>query len=338
MGEPTSSALKLFGTDEPVPETPLLRAGPLEASLDAGNLRHIKLGGREAIRAISYIVRDRNWGTYNPEISNLRVDQDPAGFRVTYDAVCRDAQQAFAYRATITADARGQLSFVVDGEAQSEFTTNRTGFVVLHPSEAAGGRLTIHHSDGQIEETVFPEAISPDQPAFDISAVTHEPAPGVSCTVAMEGDAFEMEDQRNWTDASFKTYIRPLSKPRPYVIAKGERHRQRITVTTKAPASAKAAGADAGAKLTLGAPAGRMPSMALFLEPDEVPSALAHAASVGTAQDVIIRFDGSRGVLRPAEAHVKHVGFLVVIHPHVARRQAQYFRRHGLAGGNQVVS
>ena len=155
--------------------------------------------------------------------------------------------------------------------------------------------MTIHHSDGQIEETVFPEAISPDQPAFDISALTHEPAPGVSCTVEMEGDAFEMEDQRNWADASFKTYIRPLSKPRPYVIAKGERDRQRITVTTKAPASAKAAGADAGAKLTLGAPAGRMPSMALFLEPDEVPSALAHAASVGTAQDVIIRFDADRG-------------------------------------------
>ena len=44
-------------------------------------------------------------------------------------------------------------------------------------------------------------------------------------TVAAErrvlGDAFEMEDQRNWADASFKTYVRPLSKPRPYVIAKG---------------------------------------------------------------------------------------------------------------------
>ena len=39
----------------------------------------------------------------------------------------------------------------------------------------------------------------------------------------MEGDAFEMEDQRNWADASFKTYVRPLSKPRPYVIAKGRK-------------------------------------------------------------------------------------------------------------------
>ena len=123
---------------------------------------------------------------------------------------------------------------------------------MLHPSEAAGGRLTIRHSDGQIEETVFPEAISPDQPAFDISALTHEPAPGVSCTVEMEGDAFEMEDQRNWADASFKTYIRPLSKPRPYVIAKGRKDRQRITVTIKAPASAKPATTAADARLVLG--------------------------------------------------------------------------------------
>ena len=76
-----STAMKLFGTEEPVPETPLLRAGPLEASFDAGNLRHIKIAGREAIRAISYIVRDRNWATYTPEITNLHIEQDAAGFR-----------------------------------------------------------------------------------------------------------------------------------------------------------------------------------------------------------------------------------------------------------------
>ncbi len=57
----------------------------------------------------------------------------------------------------------------------------------------------------------------------------------------MEGDAFEMEDQRNWADASFKTYVRPLSKPRPYVIAKGAADRQRITVSVEGKASAPGA-------------------------------------------------------------------------------------------------
>src|SRR3712207_7382130 len=38
-------------------------------------------------------------------------------------------------------------------------------------------------------------------------SLTHEAAPGLRVTCRMEGDTFEMEDQRNWTDASFKTYV-----------------------------------------------------------------------------------------------------------------------------------
>jgi len=30
-----------------------------------------------------------------------------------------------------------------------------------------------------------------------------------------------MEDQRNWTDASYKTYVRPLALPWPYTLATG---------------------------------------------------------------------------------------------------------------------
>ena len=38
----------------------------------------------------------------------------------------------------------------------------------------------------------------------------------------MEGDTFEMEDHRNWTDASFKTYVRPLALPWPYTPPAGQ--------------------------------------------------------------------------------------------------------------------
>ena len=39
------------------------------------------------------------------------------------------------------------------------------------------------------------------------------------------------EDQRNWGDASFKTYCRPLSLPMPYTLQAGEEVRQRILLT-----------------------------------------------------------------------------------------------------------
>ena len=39
------------------------------------------------IRPISFIVRDKNWGTYNPEIANLAVEETATRFTVAYDAV-----------------------------------------------------------------------------------------------------------------------------------------------------------------------------------------------------------------------------------------------------------
>lgn len=242
-----SRAIRLFGTEEPVPETPILRAGPLEASLDAGNLRHIRLNGREAIRAISYIVRDRNWGTYNPKITNLWVHQDEAGFRVSYDAVCEDAQQSFAYSAVIEADRHGNLSFAAEGEPRTDFLTNRTGFVVLHGVEGiSGAEVEVEHVDGTVERSRFPALIDPMCPFQDIRALTHEVFPGVRVACRMEGDTFEMEDQRNWTDASYKTYVRPLALPWPYTLPKGERFAQRVTLTVEGRLPATGTGAGAG--------------------------------------------------------------------------------------------
>jgi len=47
----------------------------------------------------------------------------------------------------------------------------------------------------------------------------------------MEGDTFETEDCRNWTDASFKTYVRPLARPWPYTRKAGEPVTQSIKVS-----------------------------------------------------------------------------------------------------------
>jgi len=296
-----SRAIRLFGTEEPVPENPILRAGPLEATLDAGNLRHVRLHGVEAIRAISYIVRDRNWGTYNPKITNLRVEQDEGGFRVGYDALCEDAQQRFAYTARIAADARGNLSFEADGEALSDFVTNRTGFVVLHPIEGvSGARVEVEHVDGGVERSRFPELIDPACPFKDIRALTHEVVPGVRVACRMEGDAFEMEDQRNWTDASYKTYVRPLALPWPYTIGEGERFRQKVSleVLGDAPTAAAPSAGRAAVTVTVGRDVvGVMPALGLAVPAEHATAALERAELLRTAGPAFLvgEFDARKG-------------------------------------------
>ena len=80
----------------------------------------------------------------------------------------------------------------------------------------------------------FPDLIDPVQPMMNLRAITHEPAPGLQVTCRMEGDTFEMEDQRNWTDASYKTYVRPLALPWPYTLPAGSELKQAVTLTRHA--------------------------------------------------------------------------------------------------------
>ena len=53
------------------------------------------------------------------------------------------------------------------------------------------------------------------------------------CTLIFSGELFETEDQRNWTDASYKTYCTPQILPSPATIRKGDKIWQRIEFIVK---------------------------------------------------------------------------------------------------------
>lgn len=234
MTQHISDQIKLYGTDQPVEPMQTLTAGPVSCQFDQGALRFIKINGHEAIRNISFVVRDKDWGTYLPSLSNLRVDQQHDSFTVEYDAVCKDDHQEIHYRAKITGSADGYLSFTGAYTTVTDFLTNRTGFVVLHPIRGVAGHpVTVEHTNGDIRQSGFPELVDPIQPFKDIRALTHEVSTGINVCCRMTGDTFEMEDHRQWNDASYKTYVRPLALPWPYTIPASESAQQAVTLTVR---------------------------------------------------------------------------------------------------------
>jgi D-apionolactonase len=270
-----SRAVKLCGTEEIDPPNVKLTAGPLTAELENGQLRYIAFNGVEALRGIAFLVRDQNWGTYTPRIDSLSVTEGAGSFAIEYKALCADANQQLQYEARI-AGSSDALAFEAVATPATDFVTNRTGFVVLHSAGLAGQKLKVIHVDGREEETRFPERINPSQPVFDIRALSHEVAPKLWATCRMEGDAFEMEDQRNWTDASYKTYVRPLALPWGYTLAKGSRHEQSVRLSFTgggAVGGARERGAvtiELGHDLPL-----RMPELGVALPHDEIEAASA---------------------------------------------------------------
>jgi hypothetical protein len=208
-----------------------LRAGPLELLLEPGGLRYVRLDQREVLRRVYVGVRDRNWGTIEPQISNLRLEIEPHSFRIEFDSTHQQGEIDFRWHGLITGTVAGEINFEMEGEAHSDFLRNRIGFCVLHPiDECAGRPCELLHTDGTLEQSQFPNDIAPYQPFLDVRAITHKLLPNVYATVRLEGETFETEDQRNWTDWSFKTYGTPLSLPFPVLVKRGEQVRQRITL------------------------------------------------------------------------------------------------------------
>jgi D-apionolactonase len=211
-----------------------LRAGPLSMRFERGGLRHVRLGRYEVLRRVYVAVRDRNWGTAPSRVALLESEIKTDSFRIEFNCEQRQGEIDFLWRGTITGAPDGTVVFRFDGVARSTFHRNRIGFCVLHPiAECAGRPCEVIHTNGESERGSFPVEIAPYQPFKDIRAITHEILPGLYASACMEGETFEMEDQRNWTDSSFKTYGTPLELSFPVEVKEGELFSQRVTLTLK---------------------------------------------------------------------------------------------------------
>lgn len=218
-------------TDSPA-EPSALTAKPLTARLAGVDLADVRSCGRELIRRIGVRVRDPDWGTVPPAIDGLTVEEDGATFGA------RHAREAidFEWRAQIELEPRAVV-YEMDGCAHADFAYNRIGLVVLHPPDATvGRRYRARTVDGEAIAGTLPELVAPQlivegvvQPLFQgFTQLEIEVEPGRWAAFEFEGDVFEMEDQRNWTDGSFKTYSTPVGLPVPRRASAGERIRQRL--------------------------------------------------------------------------------------------------------------
>jgi hypothetical protein len=261
-----------YGRDEPPVERREVRAGPLTAELEGADLRYVRYGGVEVVRRVYAAIRDQNWGTVPPTLSDVELDVDDDAFSLRFEARNVDAALAvdFRWRGELTGAPDGTLTCSLDGTSEADFAFNRIGWCVLHPAENSGRRFRAVTERGPIESTL-PHEIGPQlvvdglpAPIFpSFSELEIEIADGVWARFELEGDLFETEDQRNWTDASFKTYSTPLSLGFPHTANVGQRLAQTVRLRVSGPPS-PARRRGSGVEVSLGAPLGlSLPSIGL---------------------------------------------------------------------------
>lgn len=194
--------------------------GPWSLELRGDEIADISYSGSPILRGIRAVVRNHNWLTLSPRVRSsevhgpgdcpaLELEVEWTGFGTTYMG-----------RLEATVEDRA-LTVAFQGTAAEPILSNRIGLVVLHRPDDAGHPVAVGHPDGSWTEAAFPTDISPHQPFKDIAAMSWD-RDGTRFELAFAGAIFETEDQRNWTDASFKTYSTPLSRPFPVLHQAGE--------------------------------------------------------------------------------------------------------------------
>jgi hypothetical protein len=265
-----TSKLVYFGTDQPVEAERTFSAGAMALGFSDGLIRQLSWHGIEVVRGIACPIRDADWATLATVLVDESITETPDEFEISQVRLASDG----AVRITLLfkGNASGTFHAAAEMSASREFITNRAGFTLLHPLRGvAGTPVAVTHPHGSTSSCEFPLLISPDQPASDISGLRHS-VDGIDTEITFQGEVFEMEDQRNWSDSSFKTYCRPLSLPRPYRLDAGVIQRQEIHIRLRGTAPSRPAPTSGLSPLELKAVAENVPHIAVAIDDGAIPT------------------------------------------------------------------
>lgn len=228
----------VWGPEGLPPAVQSITVGRVAAMLDAADVRWVRLDGVEIVRRLYVAVRDQNWDTVTPTVLEREVisssDRVEIRLRVRHvGTVC------FEWEGEISLTKSGVITFGIQGRHLNRQRYNRIGIVIHHPPERMRGCSysligPAGPAQGLLPDMIGPQIIvggrpTPIIPTFERLVLDDGQ---VTSRYTFEGDLFEMEDQRNWTDGSFKTYSTPLSSAWPFTAQRGDVVQQRARVAT----------------------------------------------------------------------------------------------------------
>ncbi len=190
--------------------------------------RNITFQNFQILKMISFLVRDKNWNNYDPKILNYEENFDTS-LEYIFDLEY-GIDEILKTRNTILFS-ENSITLSSEGEFLTDFWTNRIGFNLLIPLQNhVGSNIIVTKGNDLKEEKKFPENIKPDQPFFKFKNLAYTLDDSLLVNINFEGILFEMEDQRNWGDASYKIYSGSLLNPFPYLEKGGSNFSQTVKI------------------------------------------------------------------------------------------------------------
>lgn len=258
----------LTNADNPV----MIKVGYLTAIFAGGDLFDVRWAGVEVMQRLYVAVRDQVWNTIPARLAAVSVRENRDAVEIDFEALHNFDEVSYAWHGRVRAVSSGHLTVEMRGTALREFAYSKIGFNIHHGIEAhAGRRFRCRTLDGSWEgafgEDLVPQyvrdgTLTAMTPHFDRLEVELK---GVQVAMDFEGDRFEMQDQRNWLDANWKTYGTPLELGFPMTVHQGDELFQRIRISMVGVGRPALATEDVGILIDASAVAGVLPAIGHLL-------------------------------------------------------------------------
>ena len=216
-----------------------LEAGSLRCDLDGSDIRHLTMRGRRVLARLYVAVRDELvWNTIPFGCSEPALEVDAESFQASIRCEVNQPPIRAEWNVTILGYADGRFRYAMEGQMTGRFQYGKLGLNLHHPlPETLGSRYVARRGRetvvGRITSLVAPQLFVEGKPTGMFMPYTRlelgSPSTG-QVVFSFEGDEFEMQDHRNWTDYNLKSYGTPLEVPIPFTAESGDRILQSVDI------------------------------------------------------------------------------------------------------------
>jgi hypothetical protein len=211
------------------PDTQRVEHAGFTVDIARAAIRNVTYQGAQIIDLLYTAIRPWDWSTLDPDEHSEVVEISGENCLVTITDLFAGSMQG---KTVLTLQPNGKFTIDYQLSGLGKFEINRWGVCFcLNTGDWMGSKVSASENTYSLLKEISPQRVinGITQGLFPASNNLHFIAPDKrSLKVLSTGKVLEAEDQRNWTDNTYKIYSGSLTEPRPFVIEKGMQWEQQV--------------------------------------------------------------------------------------------------------------
>lgn len=203
------------------PDTQRVEHAGFTLDIARAAIRNVTYQGAQIIDLLYTAIRPWDWSTLDPDQHSEVVEIVGENCVVTITDLFEGSMQG---KTVVTLQSNGKFTVDYKLTGLGKFEINRWGVCFcLHTGDWMGATVKASGNEYKLASEISPQRVidGVTQGLFPASNDMHFVARDKrSLKVVSSGKVLEAEDQRNWTDNTYKIYSGSLAEPRPFVIKK----------------------------------------------------------------------------------------------------------------------